>query len=122
MREEVIQLNRMMSENSRQQQELFSKATGFEEIIATLQAKRQEARTMESSLMERSDHLTHLEESDEDLQRMQQEYGARMKTYQDHIATKKEAHFEASRALDRARDRLSIKLKEEGRIQAEHAV
>ncbi|KAH8150090.1 uncharacterized protein LAJ45_05776 [Morchella importuna] len=121
MRVEVIQLNRMMSENSRQQQELFSKAKGFEEIIATLQAKRQEARTMESSLIERSDHLTHLEESDEDLQRMQHEYGARMKTYQDHITTKEAAHLEASRELERARDRLSIKLKEEGRIQAEHA-
>lgn len=122
MRDEVTQLSQMMSENAREQQELFSKAKGFEEIIATLQAKRQEARTMESYIDELSEHLTHLEEPDSELQMMQKEYGERMKTYHDHINAKKQTHIEASRELDKARDRLSAKLKEEGRIQAEHAV
>lgn len=122
MRDEVTQLSQMMSENAREQQELFTKAKGFEEIIATLQAKRQEARTMESYIEELSDHLTHLEEPDSELQKMQKEYGERMKTYHDHINAKKETHIEASRELDQVRDRLSTKLKEEGRIQAEHTV
>lgn len=122
MREDVTQLSQMMSENAREQQELFTKAKGFEEIIATLQAKRQEARTMETYIDELSVHLTHLEESDSELQHMQKEYGERMKTYHDHINAKKLAHVQAGKELDRARDRLSAKLKEEGRIQAEHTV
>lgn len=112
----------MMSENAQEQQELFTKAKGFEEIIATLQAKRQEARTMESYIEELSAHLTHLEESDAELQEMQEQYGERMKTYHDHINAKKQTHMEATRELDKMRDRLSVKLKEEGRIQAENAV
>lgn len=122
MRDEVTQLSQMMSKNALEQQELFTKAKGFEEIIATLQAKRQEARTMESYIEELSTHLTHLEESDSELQKMQKEYGERMKTYHDHIRAKKQTHIGVTKKLDEVRDLLSAKLKEEGRIQAEHAV
>lgn len=122
MRVEVTQLSRMMAETAREQQELLGKAKGFGEIISTLQAKRQEARTMESHIEQLSEHLTHLAEPDSELQNMQKEYGERMKTYHDHINVKKQTHIEAGRALDKVRNRLSAKLKEEGRIQAEHAV
>lgn len=122
MRAEVIELTRQMSQVSQEQKELLATAKGFEETIATLNAKRQEARTMESHIDEVSQHLTHFEESDAELQNMQREYGQRMNTYHDHILAKKERCANATRDLDRARKRLGEKLTEEGRIQAEQTV
>ncbi|CAZ80011.1 unnamed protein product [Tuber melanosporum] len=119
MRLEVTELSRQISEIVAQQAQLFATAKGFEETIATLNAKKQEARTMETYIDEISQHLTHFEESDAELERMQHEYGKRMNTYQEHIEAKKAKYVEVDRDLDRVRRRLGEKLTEEGRIQAE---
>ncbi|CUS15180.1 unnamed protein product [Tuber aestivum] len=122
MRVEVTELSRQISEIVAQQTQLFATAKGFEETIATLNAKKQEARTMETYIDEISQHLTHFEESDTELERMQHEYGNRMNTYKEHIEAKKAEHAEVGRDLDRVRRRLGEKLTEEGRIQAEQTV
>jgi len=122
MRDEVEELTRQISEIMDQQKRLFATAKGFEETIATLNAKKQEARTMEAYIDEISQHLTHFEESDAELERMQHEYGKRMNTYQEHIEAKRAKHTEVGRDLDRARRRLGEKLTDEGRIQAEQTV
>ncbi|KAL7271910.1 DNA repair protein rad50 [Rhizina undulata] len=120
MREEILRLTQLISENTKQQKELFATAKGFEEALASLNSKRQEYRSKEAYLEEMSCHLTHLEESDEDLQTMLREYGQRMQTFQDYIDAKRSKHAEANRDLESVRIQLSGKLTEVGTMRAEH--
>lgn len=119
MRAQVEKLTIEMKEVQAEQQRLFATAKGFEGTIATLAMKRNDAKSRANYIKEQSSHMTHLEESDEELERMQAAFRERMDTYHEAIEDRKREHLEAQNTLEEARGRLNVKLTEQGRIQAE---
>lgn len=122
MRSKVETLTNEMQSIAEEQKRLFDTAKGFERTIATLTMKRQEAHNRRQYVEDQGEHMTHLEESDEKLEEMQQQFRNQMDTYNEAIAAKKQKHKDAIVKLEAERGRLNVKLTEQGRIQAEQTV
>jgi DNA repair protein RAD50 len=122
MRAQVDKLSTDMREVAEEQKRLFNTAKGFERTIATLAMKRQEANSRSQFIKDQSQHMTHLEESDEELERMQAAFRERMETYNEAIEDRRRKHREAEANLEAERGRLNAKLTEQGRIEAERTV
>lgn len=120
MRAQVEELNISMRQVAEEQKRLFDKAKGFERTIATLAMKRQEAESRKKFISDQSQHMTHLKETDEELEQMQAAFRERMDTYNEAIEAKKREHNQAKQKLEREREALNKKLMEQGRVQAEY--
>ena len=119
MREKVERLTLEMNEIAGEQQKLFQTAKGFEQTLAILEMKRQEGATKRSHIEEISQHMQFLEESDEELHNLQQQYSERLAAYVQHIQNKKNLLTKTKSNLEDKRSQLGAKLTEEGRVQAE---
>jgi len=119
MRVKVGELSVELNSIAREQQNLFKTAKGFEQTLATLEMKRQEAASKRSHLKELSEHMKFLGDSDEELHKLQHEYQDRLTTYVQHIASLKDEYNKTKSKLEQTRSNLGAKLTEEGRIEAE---
>ncbi|KAI5850625.1 AAA domain-containing protein [Tricharina praecox] len=119
MRVRVTNLSTELQSIAQEQKTLFETARGFEHTLATLEMKRQEAVSKQSHLQELSQHMDFLEDSDEKLHEMHDDYERRLRSYEQHVQNKKAAYNQLKVKLEQVRTQLGNKLTEEGRIQAQ---
>lgn len=120
MRGKVELLSKELATITHQQSELFKTAKGFEETLATLRMKQNEAVKLRQYIEEIGESMTHLRESDEDLLKTQREYSQRLQQYEQHIDERRQRAVQITDQLNQVRMSLNDKLKEHGRIQAEN--
>jgi len=104
---------------AQEQKTLFDTARGFEHTLASLEMKRQEAISKESHLQELSQHMDFLEDTDEKLHEMHDDYERRLRSYEQHTRDKKVEYNRLKIKLEQVRTQLGNKLTDEGRIQAQ---
>ncbi|KAA8894161.1 AAA domain-containing protein [Sphaerosporella brunnea] len=119
MRVKVGELISELNSIAQEQKSLFDTAKGFEQTLATLKMKKQEALSKKSYLKELSHNMQFLQESDAELHEMHRQYADRVQTYGRHIQTKKAVFDEVKARLEQVRSKLGDKLTEEGRLEAQ---
>lgn len=120
MRGKVELLTAELATITHQQTKLFETAAGFQQTLATLKMKQQEAINKQENIKEIGETMTYLEDSDEELQRTQREYHQRLKQYEQHTEERRRQAADTTDRLTRMRMKLNDKLKEHGRLEAEY--
>lgn len=119
MRGKVENITKELEQATRQQQELFATAQGFEETLATLRSKQEASTRLRANLQEQSNNMNHIKESDDELQQMQSQFQNALKEYDTHVQIQREKYADATNQLARLRHQLNGKLSDQGRIEAE---
>jgi DNA repair protein RAD50 len=90
-------------------------------IVGDLRGKRIEQQTKEESVQSLRQNLTEMEDSDEDLQRMVEQYEERVQEYRTELDARKAKYRSLLDEIEQARARVSAKERECGTYEAEAA-
>lgn len=119
MRGKVENITKELEETTRQQQELFATAQGFEETLATLKSKQEASTRLRANIQETAAHLNHIKESDDELLQMQSQFQNALQEYSVYVRQSREKFAASTNQLSRLRQQLNGKLSDQGRIEAE---
>ena len=110
---------RRKNEEARKAEDAWKKAETAGMIVGELTGKRIEQKTKEESVQSLRQNLDERNESDEELQRMLEEYEERVQGYQDDMEQKKTRYGELGEEVKNARNRVSAKERECGSYEAQ---
>ncbi|KAI9806484.1 MAG: DNA repair protein rad50 [Piccolia ochrophora] len=122
LREETTRLKTEIERVTKEADNLWSQASEFENVIATLRAKREKARDKKETVDELSNHIEHLDQSDESIIADLETYEARMANLDKEIAAQATQLYEMRASLDQTRRGLQDKLTEQGKYEAEKSL
>ena len=122
LRDKITALEAEIKAGTREYQEYWKTASEFEKMIADLNGKRQQVVTMNENIEDLAKGLELVEDSDEELANMKQDYDTRMRVFEDSIKALEAQQGQLHAELQRARGALESKLTEQGTATAEKKV
>jgi DNA repair protein RAD50 len=108
-----------MDEAGAKSDEASKKCNDINMIVSNLQGKRIIRDAKQESVHSLRGHITEMSDSDEDLQRMLDQYEERVEKYQDELSMKKEKYGELKGQIDQMRIKVSAKERECGSYEAQ---
>ena len=99
--------------------EAFSHASRFTEIVSQLENKRLEASMKNENIRELEQHMTRMNDSDDDLRSMLETFEERVSEYDGQLQIKTQNYHDLSKEIENNRQTLRSKESEHGRYQAE---
>lgn len=119
LRQEADEKDELIKEAARKAQEAWSQGETAGMIVGELTGKRIERKTKEESVQSLRQNLSEMSDSDEDLQRMLEQYEERVQAYQEDMDNRKAEYGKLGKETSEARTRVSTKERELGSYEAQ---
>lgn len=119
LRGECEAINVRLEEAKQKQEEAESKAAKTESIVEKLTGKRIAENTKQESVDDLKETITEMSDSDDDLQRILEQYDDRVRAYEEERDAKTKRYHEISAELTKARENSTLKQRECGKYENE---
>ena len=119
LHEQRDDLKAKTSEASKRAEEAWNRANTAGETVGKLNGKRIERKTKEESVQSLRQNLNEMSDSDDELQRMLEQYEERVQAYEEDLENHKVRYGEMNREVQDTRNRVSAKERELGSYEAQ---
>lgn len=117
LREETHKISQEMRNAAELADKAWKESESYAQVIGTLEGKRIEVRSIQSTIDNLQRHLVEVEESDEWLQSTLEQFETRQLEYQQQEDTQKERYMDIKEQIDSSRDQLGLKQAEYGKYE-----
>lgn len=121
LREETHQISREMGRVAELADKAWRESESYAQILGSLEGKRIEAKSIQSTIDNLKRHLVELDDSDEWLQSNLEQFESRQLQYQQQEEAQKENYMEIKEQIEEARQRLGLKQAEYGKYENDKA-
>lgn len=121
LREETHQISREMGRVAELADKAWRESESYAQILGSLEGKRIEAKSIQSTIDNLKRHLVELDDSDEWLQSNLEQFESRQLQYQQQEEAQKENYMEIKEQIEEARKRLGLKQAEYGKYENDKA-
>ncbi|KUL84660.1 hypothetical protein ZTR_06706 [Talaromyces verruculosus] len=117
LREETHQISQEMRNAAELADKAWKESESYAQVIGTLEGKRIEARSVQSTIDNLKRHLVEVDESDEWLQSTLEQFESRQLEYQQQEDAQKERYMDIKEQIESTRDQLGLKQAEVGKYE-----
>lgn len=121
LREETHQISREMGRVAELADKAWRESESYAQILGSLEGKRIEAKSTQSTIDSLKRHLVELDDSDEWLQSNLEQFESKQLQYQQQEEAQKESYMEIKDQIEEARQRLGLKQAEYGKYENDKA-
>lgn len=121
LREETHRISQEMGRAAELADKAWKESESYAQILGTLEGKRIEAKSIQSTIDNLKRHLVELDDSDEWLQSNLEQFESKQIQYQQQEEARKENYMEIKEKIEEARQRLGLKQAEQGKYQNDKA-
>lgn len=121
LREESQRLSEEMRRVAELADKAWKESESYAEILGTLEGKRIEAKSIQTTIDNIKRHLVELDDSDEFLESALEEFESKQMQYQQQEESMKERYMDIKEQIERARQELGVKQAELGKCESDAA-
>ncbi|UCK57357.1 hypothetical protein AFCA_000286 [Aspergillus flavus] len=121
LREETQQLSLEMRRVAELADKAWRESESYSQVLGTLEGKRIEAKSIQSTIDNLKRHLVELDDSDEWLQSNLEQFESKQLQYEQQEEARKENYMEIKEQIERTRQKLGVKQAEYGKFENDKA-
>ncbi|EDN10278.1 conserved hypothetical protein [Histoplasma mississippiense (nom. inval.)] len=121
LRAESHELSQQMRRAAELADKAWKESESYAQILGTLEGKRIEAKSIQSSITNLQEHLVEVDESDEWLERTLEQFESQQTQYREQEVSLKEKYVELKQVIEDNRTRLGLKQAEYGKHENDKA-